>query len=154
MDNPQAAQVGARDQQGPVGLFLRHPGCPASRTVRLETHCKSVLVRRVPLRNMVQSSGKRFALLDRRAASLDWSKQRGRLVIFVRALQVLGKDLEGCSAMGMQISQQSHRVLEHAFLHDFQEIGARFRGGEAADLIFLAQLTPPGDSCADLGGLP
>ena len=140
--NDQPELLCAESEERPVFALVPRPYPLAFK--RYEVHSKSVLVRRVPWADMCHGGSlvEQLCLLDRRAQALEWSKVRGRLAVFVRAIEVRGEPPEGASSMWMQVPQDIFDVIHDDFLPIVVDIGARFRRGEAANLIFLAQLTP------------
>lgn len=98
-------------------------------------------VRRVRWCDM-QSSLAEMWWLDAQSENMTWNRMRGRHTFFVRPI-MLSYDIPAEASMAVvEVHERiSHEVLHH-FERQIREIGARFRRGEAADLIFLAQLTP------------
>lgn len=117
---------------------------PTTGFYRLEFHGKAVRVWRGPWSSMVDNGSlvQHSLLLARCAEALDWSYIPVRTALFVRPLEVHGEPPEGFLGKWMEIPQDLFARCEDHFRSELQEVGARFRRGEAADLIFLAQLTP------------
>jgi len=102
------------------------------------------MVRRMPRTDVGdgRSLTEKLLLLDRSAQAFEWAKFKTRVALFVRAFEVLGEFPEFLHATWMQVPDDVFSALVHDFDPQIQAVGARYRSGEAADLIFLAQLTP------------
>jgi len=111
---------------------------------RCELHSKAVRVRALPFTSMLDNRSlcETSLLLSRCAEAFDWSKVSIRAAVFVRPLEVVGEAPEGLLTKWMQVPHDVFDRIERHFQHSVVDVGARFRSGKAADLIFLAQLTP------------
>ena len=140
---PESVRLGQPLKDKPVNGGLPGP-LRTHHVVRYEVYRQSILVRRFPRADVGDGRAlcEQLLLLDRRAQSLEWSKAPVRIAIYVRAFQVLGEFPECLEAYWMEVPNDLFRTMMHDFSHEIQAVGARYRGGEAADLIFLAQLTP------------
>lgn len=80
--------------------------------------------------------------LDAEAENMAWDRMRGRHTFFVRPVMIMYEIPAAATIAVVRVPEAvSHEVLHH-FERVLLEVGARFKRGEAADLIFLAQLTP------------
>jgi len=140
---PETMDAGQSLEDGPIDRSLPGP-FPRHHVERYVVYRKSILVRRFPRADVGDgwSLCEQLLLLDRGADAFEWSKAPVAIGIFVRAFEVLGEFPELLQANWMQVPDDLFRHMMHDFRPEIQAVGARSLRGEAADLIFLAQLTP------------